>query len=72
VGFVGTWEESLGKAEGKLGNNPRKADKNYSLSHRNKSDQSTLAAKWTVKSPLEELLFFFFFLVSGIPSEISR
>jgi hypothetical protein len=35
----------------KLGSNPRKADENHSLSHRNKSNQSILAAKWTVAIP---------------------
>jgi len=30
--------------------------KNHSLSHRIKSNQSTLAAKWTVKSPLSYFL----------------
>jgi hypothetical protein len=48
----------LGRSPGegvKLGSNPRKADENHSLSHRIKSNQSTLAAKRTVKSPLSFL-----------------
>jgi hypothetical protein len=36
----------------KLGSNPRKADETHSLSQRIQSNQSTLAAKRTVKGPL--------------------
>jgi hypothetical protein len=43
-------EESWGRSK-KLGSNPRKADENQSLSHRIRSNQSTVAAKRTVKSP---------------------
>jgi hypothetical protein len=49
VGFVG-----LGRNPGegvKLGSNPSRADENHSPSHSIKSNQSTLAAKRTVKRP---------------------
>jgi hypothetical protein len=52
VGFVGTWGPRNPGEGVKLGSKPRKADENQSLSHRIKSNKSTLAAKRTVKSPL--------------------
>jgi len=45
---VGTWGEILGK-EKNWGVIPGRLMKNYFLSQRIKSNQSTLAAKWTVK-----------------------
>jgi hypothetical protein len=49
----------------KLVSNPRKADKNHSPSHRIKSNQSTLAAKRTGKSP-----FFYYYSLQIRSSQV--